>query len=71
VPDWPSVYWHAEEKIAMAVYVDDFIVTGLEKAARDLMSELAKDVDMDPPLLSIVTSDVGIRLNVVGRGKIW
>ena len=49
IDNWPSVYWHAEAKALMVVYVDDFKIAAPKTLIASLWADLRKLIKMDDP----------------------
>ena len=37
VPNWPSVFWHAEHRILLVVYVDDLVAAGTRARVEQIL----------------------------------
>ena len=46
---WPSVYWHPKLRLLLAVYVDDFKMSGPVENMAKGWSLISSKIDMDPP----------------------
>ena len=48
-PEWPSVYFHAELKLMLSIYVDDFKLSGPAENLAKGWALLKKVIDLDKP----------------------
>ena len=49
IPEWPSCFWHAKNRMFLVVYVDDFKMHGPAKYMDAMWAEMRSHIDMDPP----------------------
>ena len=49
VPEWPSVFWHPNKEVLLVVYVDDLLASGEEKLTREVLGELATELEFSTP----------------------
>ena len=46
---WPSIFWHSELRLLLAVYVDDFKLAGPQENHEKGWELIGKHIDMDTP----------------------
>ena len=46
-PNWPSVYWNADKRALLVIYVDDFKLAAPEKYHDEIWASLKAEIDMD------------------------
>ena len=49
IPNWPSLFWHAELKVLLSVYVDDFTAAGKAAALKLCWEAVRKGLDLEDP----------------------
>lgn len=69
---WPSIFWHSELRLLLAVYVDDFKLAGPQENHNKGWELIGKHVDMDTPeevgrylgCDHVVTKDLSMSIDV-------
>ena len=59
VPGWECLFYHAQDKLFLSVYVDDLRMAGRKPALKDMWAKLNKELALEPAVPSLGNTYLG------------